>query len=199
MTQTNPHKKGFPVALGIAQTVAWGTLYYAIAVLGPPMEQELELDHVELFGLFAASLGLAGVLAPWAGRQVDRRGGRAVLTSGLLLGTLGFLILSVSHSGWTIGLGCVINGVAMAFGLYETCFAAIGQAAPESYRGVSGFAPEAKGWDDRRPQNRNRYVRQQDGPRSDTVTSSRFGISSVTQRTGTRPPSNCTPRREGDG
>ena len=50
--------------MGIAQLVAWGTLYYAIAVLGEPMRRELGLSQPRLFGVFACSLALSGLLAP---------------------------------------------------------------------------------------------------------------------------------------
>lgn len=121
-------------ALGVAQLVAWGTLYYAIAVLGVPMQKELGLSSAELFASFTGSLALSGLLAPWAGRKLDRWGGRAALTAGMLLGAAGFIVLALAQSAWMLTLGFAIHGVAMALALYDTCFAAIGQAVPLSYR-----------------------------------------------------------------
>lgn len=121
-------------ALGVAQLVAWGTLYYAIAVLGRPMQRELGLSSAEVFALFTSGLALSALLSPWAGRQLDLRGGRAVLMAGVLLGAAGCIVLALAQSAWLLTLGFTLHGVAMALGLYDTCFAAIGQAAPLSYR-----------------------------------------------------------------
>ena len=120
--------------LGIAQLIAWGTIYYAIAVLSEPMQRDLALSRSEFYGLFTWSLALSGLLAPWAGRLVDRIGGRMVLVAGVMLGALGFSILAGAQSAWMLGIGWTVEGVAMALGLYDTCFAAVGQAAPHAYR-----------------------------------------------------------------
>lgn len=120
--------------LGVAQLIAWGTIYYAIAVLGEPMQRDLALSRSELYGLFTWSLALAGLLAPSAGRLVDRPGGRTILVAGAVLGSLGFLVLALAQSLWMLGIGWTLEGGAMALGLYDTCFAALGQAAPHAYR-----------------------------------------------------------------
>ena len=122
--------------LGSAQLVAWGSLYYAIAVLGEPMRLELDVASVHAFGAFSWSLVVAGVLAPTAGRILDRHGGRTVLIASALLGALGFLVLAHARSLPWIVVAWSVNGAAMALGLYDTCFAAIGQVKPRAYRFV---------------------------------------------------------------
>jgi nitrate/nitrite transporter NarK len=87
--------------LGVAQLIAWGTIYYAIAVLGEPMQRDLALSRSELYGVFTWSLALSGLLARWAGRLVDRLGGRRVLMAGAVLGALGFSILAIAQSWWS--------------------------------------------------------------------------------------------------
>ena len=42
-------------ALGIAQIVSWGTLFYAIGVLGPAMRRDLGVSELFLFGIFSAA------------------------------------------------------------------------------------------------------------------------------------------------
>lgn len=135
------------IGLGGAQLLAWGTLYYAIAVIGEPMRRGVGASEPELFGGFAWSMVISGVLAPWAGRLLDRFGGRLVLAASALLGALGFALLASAHSLPALLIGWSVNGVAMALGLYETCFAALGQAAPHAYRRtvtgvtlIAGFA-----------------------------------------------------------
>src|SRR6266498_808394 len=48
-------------ALGIAQIVSWGTLFYTIAVLGGAMRTELGVSDVMLFGSFTAGLLVSGL------------------------------------------------------------------------------------------------------------------------------------------
>ncbi|HMI91936.1 MAG TPA: MFS transporter, partial [Polyangiales bacterium] len=122
--------------LGSAQLLAWGALYYAIAVIAEPMRLELGLSRSHVFGAFAWSVLVSGVLAPWAGRRLDRHGGRAVLVVGAIAGALGFTILAHAQSFGGLVVAWSLNGVAMAFGLYDTCFAAVGQVAPGAYRPV---------------------------------------------------------------
>lgn len=122
------------LALGTAQLVAWGTMYYAIAVLGRPIRDELGLTERELFGAFTWSLVLSGVLAPSAGRLVDRMGGRFVLAASSAVGACGFAVLATSHTFLAFFAAWTLLGVAMALGLYDTCFAALAQVAPVNYR-----------------------------------------------------------------
>ena len=70
-------------ALGIAQIVSWGTLFYSIAVLGPPMARALGVPAIGLYGSFTAGLLVSGLLAPWAGRRIDVHGGRGCARPGL--------------------------------------------------------------------------------------------------------------------
>lgn len=74
-----------------------------------------------------------GLCAPLTGRVVDRHGGRFALMTGALLGAFGFAVLANTHSVVLMFVGWSINGVAMALGLYEACFATIGQLAPSEY------------------------------------------------------------------
>ncbi len=142
-----PSTTAMVAGLGAAQLVAWGVLFYAIAVLGEPMRTELAQSKSEVFGAFTWSMAVSGVLAPWAGKLLDARGGRRVLVWSVVLGALGFCVLGLAHSWFELALAWSINGVAMALGLYDTCFAVIGQAAPAHYRRtvtgvtlVAGFA-----------------------------------------------------------
>ena len=57
-------------ALGVAQIVSWGTLFYSIAVLGPPMALTLGVTDVVLYGSFTAGLFLSGIASPWIGIRI---------------------------------------------------------------------------------------------------------------------------------
>ena len=121
-------------ALGVAQIISWGTLFYAIGVLGAPMRAELGVSDVFLFGAFTAGLLVSGVLAPMAGRHIDRHGGRAVLSAGSIVGALSMAVLAVCANRFTLTLGWLLAGAAMAGALYDPAFAALSYHAGERYR-----------------------------------------------------------------
>ena len=126
-------------SIGTAQLIAWGSLYYAIAVMGASMRRELGLSEPQLFAAFASSLALSGQLAPWAGKLVDRHGGRIVLSAGMSLGALGFATLAGVNAAWLCILALGLQGVAMALALYDTCFAALAQQYAGNYRRAVTF------------------------------------------------------------
>lgn len=121
-------------ALGSAQIVSWGTLFYTIAVLGPPMGAELGISDVWLFGSFTAGLGLSGLLSPAVGRAIDARGGRQVLAAGSVLGALALATLAAAQGPWSMLAGWALAGVAMSAALYDPAFATLHQLAGASYR-----------------------------------------------------------------
>ncbi|MBK9675352.1 MAG: MFS transporter [Betaproteobacteria bacterium] len=121
-------------ALGSAQIVSWGTLFYTIAVLGPPMGAELGIGDVWLFGSFTAGLGLSGLLSPAVGRAIDARGGRQVLAAGSVLGALALATLAAAQGPWSVLAGWALAGVAMSAALYDPAFATLHQLAGGSYR-----------------------------------------------------------------
>ena len=121
-------------ALGVAQVISWGTLFYAIGVLGAPMRAELGVSDVFLFGAFTAGLLVSGVLAPVAGRHIDRHGGRAVLSAGSVVGAIAMAVLALCADRWTLTLGWLLAGAAMAGALYDPAFAALSYHAGERYR-----------------------------------------------------------------
>ena len=120
--------------LGIAQIISWGSLFYSIGVLGPAMRGELGVSEFFLFGAFTAGLLVSGALARYAGRLIDARGGRLVLSIGSTISVLAMLVLAVAPNGAVLAAGWLIAGAAMAFCLYDPAFATLGQHAGPRYR-----------------------------------------------------------------
>ena len=121
-------------ALGIAQIISWGSLFYAIGVLGPAMRLELGVSELFLFGAFTAGLLVSGTLAPFAGRLIDRKGGRFVLSAGSVLAALSMAVLALATHPAAMVAGWLIAGAAMAACLYDPAFATLSQHAGERYR-----------------------------------------------------------------
>lgn len=61
--------------LAIGQMVGWGSLYYSLAVVALPMEQELGWSKVEINAALMISLMVASIVAIPVGALIDRYGG----------------------------------------------------------------------------------------------------------------------------
>ena len=121
-------------ALGIAQIISWGTLFYAIAVLGEAMRGELGISATWLFGAFTVGLLISGIVSPAVGRLVDAQGGRFVLSWGSVLGAVALALIASARGVPMLFLGWTFAGVAMAACLYDPAFATLHQLTGASYR-----------------------------------------------------------------
>ena len=121
-------------ALGIAQIISWGSLFYAIGVLGPAMRHDLGVSELFLFGAFTAGLVVSGTLAPAAGRAIDARGGRLVLSLGTVLAIVALALLAAAPNPSVMVLGWLVAGASMAACLYDPAFATLSQHAGARYR-----------------------------------------------------------------
>lgn len=124
----------FVAALGIAQVISWGTLFYAIGVLGAPMRRELGVSDLFLFSSFTAGLLVAGAFAPLAGRTIDSRGGRFAMAIGSGLGAVSMGLLAAAPNAAVMVSGWLLAGAAMAATLYDPAFATLSRHAGERYR-----------------------------------------------------------------
>ncbi|MCX7340095.1 MAG: hypothetical protein NT037_06160, partial [Hyphomicrobiales bacterium] len=66
------------MALGLTQTIGYGSLFYAYGVLAPAIARDFGVGLDWFFGAFTIGLLLGGLIAPLVGRELDRRGARAV-------------------------------------------------------------------------------------------------------------------------
>jgi MFS family permease len=134
-------------ALGIAQIVSWGSLFYSIAVLAQPMQADLHLSRVQVFAGFSLALAISGLLSERIGRVIDARSGRYVLCRGALAGAVALTILAAAPNYPILLLGWCIGGVAMSMTLYDPAFATLSQLSGQHYRRaltgltlIAGFA-----------------------------------------------------------
>lgn len=80
--------------LGVAQTLAWASSYYLPAVLAGTMGQDVGMSASAVFGAFSMALLFSAAIGPWAGRAIDRVGGRPVLIDSNLVFAVGLVALS---------------------------------------------------------------------------------------------------------
>ena len=135
------------LALGTAQTLAWGSSYYLPAILADPIAHDLGISSNWFFAAFSASLVISGLLGPRVGRQIDRVGGRQVLCISNLVLALGLALLGASTSVWAMSAAWLLLGIGMGLGLYDAAFGTLGRIYGKDARGaitgitlIAGFA-----------------------------------------------------------
>jgi hypothetical protein len=121
-------------ALGVAQIISWGSLYYGISVLGAAIGSDLGIAPAHVFGAYSAGLLLSGLTAPPAGRAIDSVGGRVVLSVGSVAAALALLWLARADSLIEYYAAWCVGGVAMGLTLYDPAFATLSQHFGTSYR-----------------------------------------------------------------
>lgn len=108
--------------LALTETVSWGIIYYAFSVFLVPMRDELGWSEPQMTGAYSVALLLSGLAAPFVGRWIDRRGPRAIMTAGSVLGVV--LLLAWSRVGNLAGYYLIWAGLGLAMSatLYEPAF-----------------------------------------------------------------------------
>jgi hypothetical protein len=122
------------VALGITQITAWGTSYYCLGVLAGPIARDTGWSRGFVFLGFTVALLAMGLVSNAVGRAIDRRGGRAVMTLGTVVVSIGLLALSHVRSEALYLVVWVFLGLGMRLCLYDAAFAALVQIAPSRGR-----------------------------------------------------------------
>jgi len=135
------------IALGLAQTLAWGSTYYLPAILANAMAAELGLATAWVFTAFSAGLLVSAFLGPAAGRLIDLYGGRRVLPASNLVFAAGLAMLGTSAGVVSLFASWLVIGIGMSAGLYEAAFSTLagiyGREARRSITGITliaGFA-----------------------------------------------------------
>ena len=129
-----PHLGARVTALGIAQVVSWGTLFYAIAVLGATMRADLGVSDTLLFGAYSAGLFVSGALSPVVGRWIDRGHARLALAAGSCVAAVALVLLAAAQGPASLVAGFIVSGAAMALTLYDPAFATLHVISGTSYR-----------------------------------------------------------------
>lgn len=120
--------------LGITQITAWGSIYYAFALMIDPLATAMGVSQPTVVGAFSVALLAAGLASPLIGALIDRHGGRWVMTAGSVAGGLLLMALSLVRSVPQLYAVWAGLGVVMAATLYDPAFAVLAQVFKERQR-----------------------------------------------------------------
>jgi MFS family permease len=113
--------------LGVTQILAWGVIFYTPVLIVPLIADERGWSISFAMGGFSVALLVAGLIAPFVGRSIDRFGGHVTMTVGSLIGALGLvLIVRAEHPLAYLAVWMVL-GAAMSASLYDSAFATLGR------------------------------------------------------------------------
>ncbi|MGA8611033.1 MAG: MFS transporter [Xanthobacteraceae bacterium] len=113
--------------LGVTQIFAWGSSYYLPAVLAKPIAFDTGWSLSWVVGGLSLGLLIAGLVSPWVGRAIARRGGRPVLAVSAALFAAGLSALALAHSLPAFLIAWALIGLGMGAGLYDPAFATLGR------------------------------------------------------------------------
>lgn len=138
--------------LGGGQTLGYASSYYLPALLALPMARSTGLEPAWVFTAFSLALVVSAAAGPFAGRIIDRQGGRRVLLLSNGLFALGLLGLAGAQGPMGLFAAWAVLGLAMGAGLYDAAFATLvgihGHGARGGITGITllgGFASTV-GW-----------------------------------------------------
>lgn len=112
--------------IGLAQIFVWGGSFFLLAVLARPIMQEMGWSREWVYGALSLGIFISGMLLPFFGRYIARKGGREVLALSGITTAIGLVILGFAYSLPIFIIAWCVLGLAMAMGLYDALFATLG-------------------------------------------------------------------------
>ncbi|MER6184261.1 MFS transporter [Streptomyces sp. NPDC001652] len=112
-------------ALCASQITSWGIVYYAFPVLNARITADTGWSTTATTGAFSAALIVSALAGVPVGRVLDRRGPRAVMTLGSVLGVAAVLSLAYAPNLIVFTLAWLLAGLSMASTFYQPAFAAL--------------------------------------------------------------------------
>ncbi|KQW17877.1 MFS transporter [Streptomyces sp. Root369] len=112
-------------ALCASQITSWGIVYYAFPVLNARITADTGWSTTATTGAFSAALIVSAIAGVPVGRILDRRGPRAVMTLGSVLGVAAVLAFAYAPNLTVFTLAWLLAGLSMAATFYQPAFAAL--------------------------------------------------------------------------
>ena len=138
--------------LGITQIIAWGTIFYSLVLTAPLIMAETGWSLSFIMGGFSLGLLIAGLVAPFVGRSIDRYGGHVVMAAGALVSALGLFGLAHARSPAVYLAVWMVLGAGLGASLYDPAFASLGRIfgaaarRPITFLTLAGGFASTAGW-----------------------------------------------------
>jgi MFS family permease len=135
------------LALGVTQTIGYGTLYYAFGVMAPAIAADLATGTDVLFAIFTVALLAGGFIAPAIGRALDRHGAGRVMAAGSVAAAAALLGAGLAQNLASFAMAVVAMECVSSLVLYDAAFTALAQRHGQGARAritaitlIAGFA-----------------------------------------------------------
>ncbi|MFD8304987.1 MFS transporter [Streptomyces sp. NPDC059690] len=112
-------------ALCATQITSWGVVYYAFPVLNSRITADTGWPATATTAAFSGALLISALTGIPVGRVLDRRGPRAVMTTGSVVGVTAVLAIACAPGLAAFTAAWLLAGVAMAATFYQPAFAAL--------------------------------------------------------------------------
>jgi predicted MFS family arabinose efflux permease len=128
------------IALGLAQCINWGVLYYAFSVLVVPVSKDLDVSLWVVTGAFSLALLVSALLSPVIGSWIDRGHGPSMMRGGGWAAVALLLLWTVLPGVTPLYAVWIGLGACMATTLYEPAFAIVARAHVDPVRRLRALA-----------------------------------------------------------
>ncbi len=122
-------------SIGFAQTLAWGSTFYLPAILADPISADLGISVTTIYLILSSAIIISAILGPIAGKSIDTRGGRLVLSISSVFFASGLCLLGFAENTATYVAAWCLIGVGMSCGLYDAAFASLARIYGDKSRG----------------------------------------------------------------
>ncbi|MEX2623933.1 MAG: MFS transporter [Acidimicrobiia bacterium] len=128
LPEAAPSVQRWVVPLAITVMVGFGVTLYGFSIYVTDHAAGGDFSKTILSLAYGGSVFVGGLLALPVGRYADRHGVRGIVGAGVLLGSAGLLVFSISVQPWQVVAGWwLLIGPAQAMIYYEPAYVAINQ------------------------------------------------------------------------
>lgn len=123
------------IVFAVTQTLGYGAMIQCFTVLLVPMAHDLAASRPQIAAASAISTLVGALVAVPIGRLLDRRGGRLLMSTGSIVGTVAVVAWSQATTLTQLYLAFVLVGIGLAMSTYEAAFAVLVATADAAQRG----------------------------------------------------------------
>ncbi len=121
-------------SLGISQIVAYGAMFYSFAQIKVELAEKLGMSLETTTMIVSLSLFINVLISSHVGYLIDRSGGLNVLSTGLFIGSVGFISLYFTEDLLGFLFSMLLIGISFSSASYNVAFSAAIQLDDQNSR-----------------------------------------------------------------